>query len=593
MMINKRLIGLCKESKKYIFLTIFVNWLAAVCNIVTIILIGQLINKVFSVGKNITKDSSTFIETLNKISFFNTGILIVVMLLIRFICNILYVKFSNAASKEARLTLRELIYKKLLKLGSNYNKVESTASIVQVTVEGVEQLEVYFGKYIPQFFYSLLVPVTLFIFMSAISLNAAIVFIACVPLIPMSIIAIMKIAKRILKDYWKSYSNLGGTFLENLQGLTTLKVYNVDEERHVKMNKEAESFRKITMKVLSMQLNSITIMDVVAFGGAALGSIVALLEFKVGQIEVGSLISIILLSSEFFIPLRLLGSYFHIAMNGMAASDRIFNLLDSKERTLNNDSNEEIKLKEVSISLNNVYFSYDKERQVIKNINMDISKGGIVAIVGESGSGKSTVASLILNNNEIDSGEILINNQNINNISINNLYNNVGMVSTSSYIFTGTILDNLLIAKKDATVDEINSALQKARLYDFVSNSKDGLNTNVGEGGNALSGGQKQRLALARVILSDKPMIIFDEATSNIDVESEEAILEAIYELAIEKTILVISHRLLNVVNAKNIYVLDKGSLIEEGTHSELYEKQGHYYKMFTNQSELEKVREV
>lgn len=593
MMINKRLIGLCKESKKYIFLTIFVNWLAAVCNIVTIILIGQLINKVFSVGKNITKDSSTFIETLNKISFFNTGILIVVMLLIRFICNILYVKFSNAASKEARLTLRELIYKKLLKLGSNYNKVESTASIVQVTVEGVEQLEVYFGKYIPQFFYSLLVPVTLFIFMSVISLKAAIVFIACVPLIPMSIIAIMKIAKRILKDYWKSYSNLGGTFLENLQGLTTLKVYNVDEERHVKMNKEAESFRKITMKVLSMQLNSITIMDVVAFGGAAFGSIVALLEFKAGQIEVGSLISIILLSSEFFIPLRLLGSYFHIAMNGMAASDRIFNLLDSKERTLNNDSNEEIKLKEVSISLNNVYFSYDKERQVIKNINMDISKGGIVAIVGESGSGKSTVASLILNNNEIDSGEILINNQNINNISINNLYNNVGMVSTSSYIFTGTILDNLLIAKKDATVDEINSALQKARLYDFVSNSKDGLNTNVGEGGNALSGGQKQRLALARVILSDKPMIIFDEATSNIDVESEEAILEAIYELAIEKTILVISHRLLNVVNAKNIYVLDKGSLIEEGTHSELYEKQGHYYKMFTNQSELEKVREV
>ena len=593
MMINKRLIGLCKESKKYIFLTIFVNWLAAVCNIATIILIGQLINKVFSVGKNITKDSSTFIETLNKISFFNTGILIVVMLLIRFICNILYVKFSNAASKEARLTLRELIYKKLLKLGSNYNKVESTASIVQVTVEGVEQLEVYFGKYIPQFFYSLLVPVTLFIFMSAISLKAAIVFIACVPLIPMSIIAIMKIAKRILKDYWKSYSNLGGTFLENLQGLTTLKVYNVDEERHVKMNKEAESFRKITMKVLSMQLNSITIMDIVAFGGAALGSIVALLEFKAGQIEVGSLISIILLSSECFIPLRLLGSYFHIAMNGMAASDRIFNLLDSKERTLNNDSKEEIKLKEVSISLNNVYFSYDKERQVIKNINMDISRGGIVAIVGESGSGKSTIASLILNNNEIDSGEILINNQNINNISIDNLYNNVGMVSTSSYIFTGTILDNLLIAKKDATVDEINSALQKARLYDFVSNSKDGLNTNVGEGGNALSGGQKQRLALARVILSNKPMIIFDEATSNIDVESEEAILEAIYELAIEKTILVISHRLLNVVNAKNIYVLDKGSLIEEGTHSELYEKQGHYYKMFTNQSELEKVREV
>ncbi|MBS5886369.1 MAG: ABC transporter ATP-binding protein/permease [Clostridium sp.] len=583
MMINKRLINLCSDSKKYIGLTIFVNWLAIICNIIIILLIGQFINNIYS-GE---------ITSIADKSIFMSGTIIILLLCIRFICNILYAKFSNLASSKARMTLRELVYKKLLKLGNEYSNVESTSSIVQVMVEGVEQLEIYFGKYLSQFFYSLLVPITLFVFMSFISFKAALVFILCVPLIPISIIAIMKIAKRILKDYWKSYSDLGGTFLENLQGLTTLKVFNIDEKRHQKMNTEAEKFRKITMKVLSMQLNSITIMDLVAFGGAAAGTIVALIQFSRGEIAPGSLLIIILLSSEFFIPLRLLGSYFHIAMNGMAASDRIFGILDAKEREKNIDNNVKEIAGDITIKLNNVSFSYDGEREVLKDINMEITPKGMVAIVGESGSGKSTIASIILNNYKVNQGEVLLNSVDIENIDLDTIYENIALISTNSYIFNGTILDNLLIGKKYATDEEIKNALKLARLDSFVESLKDGLNTNVGEGGNALSGGQKQRLALARAILANRKMIIFDEATSNIDVESEEAIWESIYDLSTEKTILVISHRLANVRGAKNIYVMNKGILCEEGTHKDLMGLNGYYHSMVEKQNELEDIREV
>ncbi|WP_317310683.1 ABC transporter ATP-binding protein/permease [Clostridium thermobutyricum] len=622
MMINKRLINICNESKKYIALTVLTNWIATLCNIITVIFIGQFINKLF-LYKNLNLQNENVIDFLSKFEVFKnisltTSIIIVAgLLVLRYISNILYTKFSCMASSKARVTLRELIYKKLLELGTSYTSVESTSSVVQVSVEGVEQLEIYFGRYLPQFFYALLVPVTLFFFMSFISIKASVVFILSVPLIPISIIAIMKIAKRILKDYWKSYSDLGGTFLENLQGLTTLKVFNIDEERHEKMNKEAENFRKITMKVLSMQLNSITIMDLVAFCGAALGIIVALFQFRNGEIQIGSLIIIAILSSEFFIPLRLLGSYFHIAMNGMAASDRMFKILDAEVEDIvkakenkvysevnkdgitfegkrsDNSKKEDKTFKDVNIKLKDVSFSYDGKRNVLNNINMDISKGGVVAIVGESGSGKSTIASLILNEHKVSSGEILINNTNIETINRDSIYKNLALVSTNSHIFNGTILDNLLIGKKDATDEEIENALKLGRLNDFVSGLKDGLLTDVGQAGSSLSGGQKQRLALARAILADRQMIIFDEATSNIDVESEESIWEAIYELSKAKTILVISHRLLNVKDAEKIYVLNKGKLEESGKHHDLLNKKGIYYNMVNSQNELEKIREV
>lgn len=597
MMINKRLISLCEDSKKYVGLTVLVNWLAVLCNIGIVIFIGNFINKVY-LGEKLDLSNGIFtalmsFKVIGNLSLFSVLVLIVALLFIRYMSNKLYARFSNLASANARCTLRDIIYRKLLKLGLDYTSVESTSAIVQVSVEGVEQLEVYFGRYLPQFFYSLLVPITLFAFMSFISVKAALVFMLSVPLIPISIIAIMKIAKRILKDYWKSYSDLGGTFLENLQGLTTLKVFNIDEERHKKMNLEAENFRKITMKVLSMQLNSITIMDLVAFGGSAAGIIVGLIQFSRGELLVGSLLIIILLSSEFFIPLRLLGSYFHIAMNGMAASDRIFSLLDAEERVKNTNENINVGNKEVEVTLKDVDFSYDGKRKVLKNINLTVIKGGVTAIVGESGSGKSTVASLILNNYKVNSGEVLLNGINIDNLSMENIYEHIAIVSTNSYIFNGSILDNLIIANKKASQEEINEALKTARLYDFVEGLRDGLLTDVGQGGSSLSGGQKQRLALARAILANRDMIIFDEATSNIDVESEEGIWDAIYEISKEKTILVISHRLANVKDAKTIYVMKSGEIVQSGSHNELMTKEGHYYNMVRKQNDLELIREV
>ena len=579
MMINKRLINLCSDSKKYIVLTILSNWISFLCNIVIIFIIGITINEVYFYN-------SVLNGTLKVIS-------IIMLLIARFICSILYLKFSTLASSGARVKLRELIYKKLLKLGTRYSNYESTSAVVQVASEGIEQLEIYFGKYLPQLFYSLLVPVTLFVFIGFISIKAATVFIVCVPLIPMSIIAIMKIAKRILKDYWKSYSDLGNTFLENLQGLTTLKVFNIDELRHKKMNVEAENFRKITMKVLSMQLNSITIMDLVAFLGSALGTIVALIQYKNGELQVGYLVIIILLSSEFFIPLRLLGSYFHIAMNGMAASDRIFNILESPEREKEHNNYKNLLWNEVKVKFENVDFTYDNKRQILKGIDFHINNGGINAVVGESGSGKSTIASLILNKYDVVKGNIFINDINIKELDFDTIYNNISIVSTNSYIFNGTILDNLLIAKKDATKEDIDNVLRKTRLFNFVNTLKDGLNSEVGQEGNKLSGGQKQRLALARTILKDTPMIIFDEATSNIDVESEEIIWQTINEISKDKTILVISHRLANVKNAKEIYVMNKGNMVESGTHEELMLSKGHYFNMVKNQETLEKIREV
>ncbi|MGO5074572.1 ABC transporter ATP-binding protein/permease [Clostridium sporogenes] len=596
MMLDKRLINLCSESKKYVKLTVLMNWISMICNTSVIILLGKFINCVYKE---------------DKVNLIKYTPLVISILIIRFICNIYYSKFSYLSSGKSRSTLRELIYKKLLDLGPNYNKTYSTSTIVQLTGEGVETLENYFGRYLPQFFYSMLAPITLFFILSFISIKVALILIICVPLIPISIVCIMKIAKKIFRNYWNIYSDLGETFLENLQGLTTLKIFNRDEERHEKMNKDAENFRRITMKVLSMQLNSINVMDLIAFGGAALGSIVALNEFKNGNVSLGGVLIIILLSSEFFIPLRLLGSFFHVSMNGIAASEKIFKLLDSEVeneqssfkkdlrsyKDLDNNllRNEqcsfksmEEKNKKISIKLENVDFGYDKHRKVLNNVNLSMNNGEFVAIVGESGSGKSTIASLILKYYGIDKGNIKINNLEYKYISFKDICKKISLISTNSYIFNGTILENLLMAKKDATKEEIERALKVANLFDFVEALPNGLKTKVGEGGSLLSGGQKQRLALARTILGNTDMIIFDEATSNIDVESEDKIWQAIYKLSKEKTILVISHRLANVKNADKIYVLDKGKVVEKGSHIDLYEQGSYYYDMLTKQQALE-----
>lgn len=571
-MIDKRLLNLCSESKKYIYLTVLMNWISVVCNLLIILTVGISIENIYNYGK---------IESIS-LKF----ALVAILLIFRFLSNMLASKFSYKSSEKVKIKLRDLIYEKLLKLGMRYDALTSTSSVVQLSVEGVEALEIYFSKYIPQLIYSVLAPLTLFIALAFISLKSALVFIVCLPLIPISIILIMKIAKKILKDYWGKYSDLGNTFLENLQGLTTLKVFDVDEERHKLMNEEAEGFRKITMKVLSMQLNSINVMDLIAFGGAALGSIVALIQFKNGTVGLAGMIIILLVSAEFFIPLRLLGSYFHIAMNGMAAADKIFKILEADELKEDDENKDINNISEINIE--NVDFSYDNKRKVLNNISMNIKKGEYVAIVGESGSGKSTIASLLLNSYKVNSGKIKLNGIDINKIGFNKLYDKISIISTNSYVFNGTLKDNLIMANQDATLGEINYALEKANLLDFVNSKKEGLNFEVGENGSRLSGGQKQRLALARTILGDREVIIFDEATSNIDVESENMIWKSIEEISKEKTVIVISHRLANVKNADKIYLLERGKLVEEGTHEELMGKKNKYYDMVNYQNELE-----
>ena len=576
-MFNKRLLSICDSSKKWIGLTVLMNWISIICNIALILFIGTTVDKLMNGNLN-----------LNVIS---TSLFIIAMLSIRFVANFMSTKFSLHSSSEVKKTLRSTIYEKLLSLGVNYTDAISTSSTVQIAVDGVEQLEIYFGRFMPQLFYSLLAPLTLFAVMSFISFKTAIVLLICVPLIPMTIMAVMKIAKKLLSKYWGVYTDLGDSFLENLQGLTTLKIFDIDEDKNKEMNDNAEHFRKITMKVLSMQLNSITIMDLIAFGGSAIGILIAIAEFRAGLLTAGQVLIIILLSAEFFIPMRLLGSFFHVAMNGISASERMFKLLDTEVEEIKDlDETKLANLNNINIELKNVDFSYDKERKVLENINIEMKNNKMIALVGESGCGKSTITNLLLKQNKVDSGEILLNGINLNEIPFDVLTKKVGFINHSAYIFNGSIEDNIRMGKNDASYDEIYDALKKANLYEFVMSLPEKLNTNVGEGGSLLSGGQKQRLALARTIITDPEIYIFDEATSNIDVESEEKVWESIYKLSKNKTVIVISHRLANVKNADAIYVLDKGHIVEHGKHKELMMTKNKYYELVTHQQNLENI---
>ena len=576
-MFKKRLLELCNSSKKWIAMTVLMNWISIICNILVMLFIGNTIDKL--INSNL------------EINYLRDELYIGSLLVIRFLANYYSTRFSLNSSSEVKKVLREKIYEKLLDIGVNYNKFISTSSVVQIGVDGVEALEIYFGRFLPQLFYSALAPLTLFVVVSFISFKVALVLLICVPLIPLTIMAVMKIAKKLLSKYWGVYTNLGDSFLENLQGLTTLKIFDLDEEKNKEMNEDAENFRKITMRVLLMQLNSITIMDLVAYGGSAVGILIAISQFRSGIITPGGLLIIILLSAEFFLPMRLLGSLFHVAMNGISASDRIFDLLDIEVEEKPSLSDEQMKsLENIDIKLENVSYSYDKKRTILENINIDIKEKQTVAFVGESGSGKSTITSLLLKIDEVDKGAITFNGINLNDIPFDVLNKKVGFINHNAYIFNTTIRENIKMGKKDATDEEIYAVLKEANLDSFVKKLPNKLDTKVGEGGNLLSGGQKQRLCLARTIIKNPDIYIFDEATSNIDVESEEKIWESIEKLSKDKTVIIISHRLLNVKNADTIYMLENGVIAESGNHNELMLKGGVYKNLVDHQNDLENI---
>ena len=570
MMINKRLIGTVEESKKYIAGNVVSQWISLIANIAMMAAIAKMLQHLYE-GNAGGRELAL------------TAIIAVVAIGVRFVCANISAKMSYLSSKMVKKTLRQMIYQKLLRLGSSYKEQANTSEIVQVTVEGVEQLETYFGAYLPQFFYAMLAPLTLFGVLSVVNFPSAVVLLICVPMIPVTIVMIQRWAKKLLSKYWGQYTALGDTFLENLQGLTTTKIYEADAFKHQEMNEQSERFRKITMKVLTMQLNSITIMDLIAYGGAALGVILATIQLKEGQVDLFGCILIILLAADFFLPMRLLGSFFHIAMNGMAASDKIFRLLDltEPERKVTSVPTE------CSIRCCDLRFSYEEGREILHGINMSFPKGSFTAIVGESGCGKSTISSILMGRNRGYIGEIMVGDIPLSEISEESLMKNFTYISHQSYLFKGTVRENLLMARPDASETALWNVLEQVKLADFLRN-EDGLDTLLNENALNLSGGQRQRLALARALLHDSPVYIFDEATSNIDVESENDIMTQIYALAKTKTVILISHRLANVAGADNIYVLDQGNIVEEGNHKALLLQHGVYAKLWNAQQELE-----
>lgn len=570
MMIDKRLIDTVSESKKYIAGNVICQWISLVANIVMMTAITSLLAAMFTREA----DSTMLMITL---------VIAVVAVVIRFACTIISAKMGYLSSKAVKRVLREKIYQKLLRLGASYKESVQTSEVVQVAVEGVDQLETYFGAYLPQFFYAMLAPITLFIYLSFVNFPAAIILLICVPLIPVSIAAVQTWAKKLLSKYWGQYTALGDTFLENLQGLTTLKIYQSDDFKNDEMNEQAEKFRKITMKVLTMQLNSITIMDLIAYGGAAVGVIVSTTQFATGNVTLAGCLLIIMLSADFFIPMRQLGSFFHIAMNGMAASDKIFRLLDLEEKEQGYmDCSENME-----IQTQNLHFSYDSEREILHGVDMRFPMGSFTAIVGESGCGKSTISSILMGRNKAYTGYVRIGAIELKDIKEASLMDKLTYISHQSYLFKGTIRDNLLMGNPDANEQELWEALEKVNFADFAR-SEQGLDTIVAEKGSNLSGGQCQRLALARALLHNSPVYIFDEATSNIDVESENDIMRQIHALAKTKTVILISHRLVNVVQADCIYVLEKGSLVEQGNHESLLAENGVYAKLWNAQQSLE-----
>lgn len=568
-MMNKRLIDFVPESRKCIAGNVALQWVSLLANIGMMTAITQLLAALFG-------------GTADGAQLAGTAILAALAVAVRFACTTGASRMGFLSSRTVKKALREAIYQKLLRLGASYNEQVKTSEVVQVAVEVVDQLETYFGAYLPQFFYAMLAPLTLFAVLCFVNVPAAVVLLICVPLIPVAIAAVQTWAKKLLSKYWGQYTALGDTFLENLQGLTTLKIYQADAARNDEMNEQAEKFRKITMKVLTMQLNSITIMDLIAYGGAALGVILSAMQFRAGNVTLSGTLLIVVLAADFFIPMRQLGSFFHIAMNGMAASDKIFRLLDLPE-----PDKKPLSCPDGDLNCRDLRFSYEPDREILHRINLSFSKGSFTSLVGESGCGKSTIASILMGRSRGYSGSVTIGGAELREISEESLMRHITYVSHQSYLFKGTVRSNLLMGKPDASDEQLWAVLKQVNLADFLR-SENGLDTLVAEKGGNFSGGQCQRLALARALLHDSPVYIFDEATSNIDVESENDIMAQIHALAGRKTVILISHRLANVTLSDRIYVLDHGSVVESGTHRELLAQNGLYASLRNAQQALE-----
>ncbi len=597
MLVDKRLLSFATRLRRWLVLNVAAQWFAMLANVAAVFSLGWALARLQGATGGAGASGSVGARELLVVA----GVF-AVALAVRFACGFVAARASHRVCCGVKAKMRDAVYGKLLELGPSYTQDFSTSEIVQVASEGVDQLEMFFGKYLPQLFYSVLAPLTLFAVVAPINMTCAVVLLVCVPLIPVCIMAVQRIAGRLFKHYWGSYTELGDIFLEDVQGMTTLKINGADEHYQRKMNEAAERFRVITMRVLLMQLNSIIVMDLIAYGGAAVGIIVAASQLASGALGLAGALVIVLLAAEFFIPMRTLGSFFHVAMNGMSASKKIFALLDAPTPAPGTAHLPEGPL---DVVFDGVGFAYgqgakraadsqgaddrgaEPARQVLTGLDLVVPAGGFVGLVGLSGCGKSTAVNLLVHRMRAYTGSIRLGGVELRDVDTAELLSCVTLVGNASYLFAGTVADNLRMADPAADERAMRSSLERVRILDFFE-AHGGLSARIEERGSNLSGGQRQRLALARALLRDSDVYLFDEATSNIDAESERIIMEVVRELARTHTVLLISHRLSCVRDADAIAYMEGGRVVELGTHEDLVARGGAYARIFSEQHELE-----
>lgn len=567
-MLDKRLLALIRGQRKYIVYAVLLSLAGLGANLSITAGICWVFGQVIAGGA---------------LQLWQPVLLIAGGIAVRFLFTIQAGDIKTRLGSQVKTELRRRAYDKMLRLGVRATQEMSMAGLTQMTMEGIEQLDLYYSTYLPQFFYAMIAPVVLFLVCVGLDWPTALVLLCCVPLIPASIVAVSKCAKRIFAKYWGQYTSMGDGFLDSVQGLKDLKIFQADGARNQRMNQQAEDFRRITMKVLVMQLASTTIMDFVAYGGAGLGVCLALRAALTGTSPAVCLF-LILVAVEFFLPLRALGSAFHVAMNGASAGQKILQLLEQEEPQWGGSQPPE-----GGLALDHVTFSYDGRDPVLRDVSMFFPPHTLTAIVGESGAGKSTVVSLLSGAHRAGTGRVLLGGAPVESLDREAYYRRLAVVSCNTYIFNDTVRANFQLADPQVSEPAIWEALAQVRLGDFIRQSG-GLDKVICEDGTNLSGGQKQRLALAIALAANREIYLFDEATSNIDVDSETVIMENVRRLAREKAVILISHRLANVESADQIYVLSGGGVAESGRHESLLNQGGEYARMYLAQKGLEEV---
>ena len=546
-MFNKKLFNELKSEKIQILKLLLIKILQMTTNVAMFFLIGKSI------------------EALISSSFSGSKFILFMLLIIGL--NIFLIKIeasiSYKASYRIKNNLRERLMKKVFSFKMEYGSKVSISEVINLGVEGIEQLNLFYSALLPQLLFSLIGPLILFCILSFLNFKIAIIMLLLIPLIPIAIMMVQKLAKKIVKTYWKSYTNLSEVFIDFLYGLTSLEVFNADEDYNDLLNQKAEDFRVKTMKLLMMQLNNITVLDLISYAGSALGIILSIYYYSKGQLSIFAAFSFILLSQEFFLPLRRLGALFHVAMNGITAANSLFEILEIESIE---DFENLIQDERVDVEVKNLNFSYG-EKEILRDLNMKIKSNKITAIVGESGCGKSTLAKLVGGFERNYDGEILYNG--LSEISNDSLNENIMLVDNNPYFFKESLRYNLKIANKNADDEKLIEVLEEVGLYSYFKNTG-GLDSILESAGNNLSGGQKQRLAIGRVLLKEPKILILDESISNIDKESEDLILNLIQKLKEKMTIILITHRLNTVLQADYIYYLDNKKVAEEGSFEEI-----------------------